>query len=62
MQPDRISGEHSDRMHARSRSHLKNVFQPNICVGSKFRFLDIFNICLRLETWIRLDLEPKSYF
>jgi PAS domain-containing protein len=44
------------------RSYLKNVFQPNICVGFAFQILDIFNICLRLETRIRLDLEPESYF
>jgi len=44
------------------RSHLKNVFQPNICVGSAFQILDISNICLRFEMLIRLDLEPESYF
>ena len=44
------------------RSYFKNVFQPNICVGFAFQILDIFTICLRSETRIRLDLEPESYF
>jgi hypothetical protein len=42
--------------------HLKNVYQPNIFVGSRLQILDIFHICLRFETWIRLDLEPESNF
>ena len=52
-------------------SCLKNVFQPNICVGSAIQILNILLVCtpralpagrLRFETRIRLDLKPESYF
>jgi hypothetical protein len=45
-----------------TRTHLKNVFWPNIFVGASFQILDIQTVCLRFETRRRRDLEPKSYF
>jgi len=35
-------------------------FRPNLRVGSAFQILNILQVCLRVETRNRLDLEPES--
>ena len=41
---------------------LKNICCPNFCVGAVLYILDILQVCLRVKTWPRLELGPKSYF
>ena len=44
-----------------ARTYLKIIFWHNICVGFGFQALTNTTVCPRLETRIRLDLEPKYY-
>ncbi|MGD8768822.1 MAG: hypothetical protein PVJ06_02140, partial [Desulfobacterales bacterium] len=56
------------RMH--TRSYLKKVFSPNLCVRPSFQVLDILEYACRrsrdvfgaLETRSCIDLKLKSYF
>ena len=47
---------------AANKNHLKLVFSPGIGVEPSSQVLDIPEVCLRVDTRPRLDLERKTSF
>ena len=45
-----------------SRSHLKNVFWPNLCVGPSFQVLDILQYACGLKRGPALILNQNPLF